>query len=285
MATQVLVTGGNGQLAQTIKALYFKNKHDLQFTFVSKKTLDITNFEAIESFFSIRNFDYCVNCAAYTNVEQAEESTNLAFNINAEAVNHISNVCKQRKVILIHISTDYVFDGQNTSPYKETDEVGPINTYGESKLKGEQYIIENIKEYYIIRTSWLYSKFGKNFFKTILNKIKENANLKITTAETGTPTSCVDLATVIYTIINTKENAFGLYHFSNKGQATWFDFAKEIAILQGNYDVSNITPVDFFKTKAKRPKYSVLNKQKINAILSQENNHWKTALKELIKTI
>lgn len=282
MKTKVLVTGANGQLAQTLKALYNENNEDIQFVFVSKNELDITNLEEISTFFSETKYDYCINCAAYTNVEQAEESIELAFKINAEAVKNLAITCNKHKIIFLHISTDYVFDGTKEMPYLETDETNPINEYGKSKLKGEQYLAEILKEHFIIRTSWLYSNYGKNFVKTIVNKIKERAELKITTAETGTPTSCLDLSYFLYSIIKNKSKNYGVYHFSNEGAATWYDLAIEIA---NNFDFDNksITPVEGFKTKAKRPKYSVMSKGKILSNFNFVPKDWKEALSLTLK--
>ncbi|WP_055436214.1 dTDP-4-dehydrorhamnose reductase [Lacinutrix algicola] len=282
MKTKILVTGADGQLAKTIKELYVKNSDNLQFDFVNKKELDITNFKEVSTFFSKNEFDYCINCAAYTNVEQAEESTELAFKINAEAVKHLATVCNEKNIILFHISTDYVFDGKKNTPYSETDITNPINQYGKSKLKGEQYIKEILKEHYIIRTSWLYSSFGKNFVKTIANKVKENADLKVTTSETGTPTSCIDLAKVIYELITVKKVPYGTYHFSNEGEGSWFDFAKQIAIQFKEYNLNQLQSVDFFKTKALRPKYSVLSKNKIKLHLKEPIKKWEKSVVEIL---
>lgn len=284
MITNVLVTGANGQLAQTIKELHQENDYRVKYTFVSKKELDITDFDAVSSFFSKNSFNYCINCAAYTNVEQAEESIDLAFQINAEAVKNIATVCKEYNITLIHISTDYVFDGEKTTPYIETDETNPINQYGKSKLKGELYIKDILNEYYIIRTSWLYSAYGKNFVKTIFNKIKENADLKITTEETGTPTSCADLSEIIYKLI-IKKVTYGTYHFSNQGEATWYEFAKEIAAQFLAYDENKVSSVPSFKTKAKRPKYSVLNKSKILLATKAKNKSWKESLSKIMNIL
>ena len=282
MKTKILVTGADGQLAKTIKELYVKNSDNLQFHFVNKKELDITNFKEVSTFFSKNEFDYCINCAAYTNVEQAEESTELAFKINSEAVKHIATVCNEKNIILFHISTDYVFDGKKSTPYSETDITNPINQYGKSKLKGEQYIKEILKEHYIIRTSWLYSNFGKNFVKTIANKVKENADLKVTTSEIGTPTSCIDLAKVIYELILVKKVPYGTYHFSNEGEGSWFDFAKQIAVEFKEYNLNQLQAVDFFKTKALRPEYSVLSKNKIKLHLKEPIKNWEKSVVEIL---
>ncbi|WP_452599558.1 dTDP-4-dehydrorhamnose reductase [Pontimicrobium sp. MEBiC01747] len=281
---KVLVTGANGQLGQTIKELFFENDKNIEFVFVKKADLDISNVEKLKAFFKETNFDYCINCAAYTNVEQAEDSQELAFKINAEAVKNIATICNKNNIILIHISTDYVFDGEKKTPYLETDMANPLNEYGRSKYAGEQYIKEITVKYFIIRTSWLYSKYRKNFFKTIVNKINENQSLKITTAETGTPTSCIDLAEFIYTLILSRSRNFGVYHYSNEGEATWYDFAIEIASHYNHYNISKITPVDSFKTKAKRPRYSVLSKSKANNLVAKTAPNWEYSIERVILT-
>jgi len=284
MKTKVLVTGADGQLAKTLYELYNKNNDDIEFTFVSKNQLDITNFELVSNFFSANNFNYCINCAAYTNVEQAEDYIDLAFKINSEAVKNIALTCKENKTILIHISTDYVFDGKKESPYLETDITNPINQYGKSKLKGEQYISNILNEHFIVRTSWLYSSYGKNFVKTIVSKIKEKADLKITTAETGTPTSCIDLSCFLYHLIKIKSTNYGIYHFSNKGSTTWYDLAVEIANNLNSFEGKKLIPLKYFKTKAKRPKYSVMCKNKVVLNLNFTPMNWEKALTGVLDT-
>jgi len=284
MKTKVLVTGANGQLAQNLKVLYQDNDDSVQFIFVEKEELNITDSKATSIFFSNYKYNFCINCAAYTNVEQAEEAIDLAFKVNAEAVKNLAMVCKENKVTLIHLSTDYVFDGKKETPYFETDQTNPINQYGKSKLKGEEYIFSILKEYFIVRTSWLYSSYGKNFVKTIANKIKENAELKITTAETGTPTSCIDLSYFLYTIVKSNSKDYGIYHFSNEGTATWYDFAVEIAKNLNAYDENKLIPVNGFKTKADRPKYSIMSKDKMVLNFGFEPNNWKEALTRVLET-
>ncbi|TYC15643.1 dTDP-4-dehydrorhamnose reductase [Bizionia gelidisalsuginis] len=276
----ILVTGGNGQLGSTFKDA--KHKANEAFVFVDKEALDITNKEDLQAFFAKHNFQYCINCAAYTNVEHAETDRETAFLINAEGAKYLAEVCRDFKTTLIHISTDYVFDGTKTSPYVETDSTAPINVYGASKLLGEQHVKETLSNHFIIRTSWLYSKFGKNFLKTMARKMEEHAELKITTAEVGTPTSCVDLADFVLHNIRTENTAYGTYHFSNEGEVTWFDFGVEIATHFKDYNPANITPVDAFKTQAQRPKYSVMRKSKIP---ERYCHNWKTSLERVINTL
>lgn len=283
MKIKVLVTGANGQLAKTLKHLFLNTNDQIEFYFFNRKELDITSQDALLQSFNKNKYQYCINCAAYTNVELAETEKEKAFLVNAIAVDSVSKICKIYNTILIHISTDYVFDGAKSSPYTEDDITNPINEYGKSKLQGELNIKKNLEHYYIIRASWLYSAYGHNFLKTIVNKIKDNANLSVTTAQIGTPTSCEDLSRFIYYILNTKI-AFGVYHFSAKGEATWFDFAREISLSFKSYNQQKLNAVENYKTNAKRPNYTVLNIGKTEANY-QQLKHWKTSLKSLISLL
>lgn len=281
MSFKILVTGANGQLGKTLKDL-FKDKDDnFEFSFVSKSELDISDHTALTHYFKTHSFDYCINCAAYTNVEQAEESIEEAFKINAEAVGFLAESCKETKTTLIHISTDYVFDGKKNSPYLETDVTNPINQYGASKLAGEQKIQEILKDFFIVRTSWLYSKYPKNFVTTILSKIQEDADLTITTSQKGTPTSCGELSRFIYWLIKTETEDYGIYHFSAKGEATWYDFALKIADHVDGYDRNKISSTNSFKSKAARPDYSVMSNAKVQETYQNQNN-WKVDVKAVI---
>ena len=279
---QVAVVGANGQLGKTMYSIVGKNNKN--FKFFTKKELDITQEESLNKIFSSNQFNYCINCAAYTDVEGAEQNSSIAFRVNSEGVKNLANICKKHNVILIHISTDYVFDGNSTTPYKTTDKPNPINQYGKSKLQGEKNILEVLNKYYIIRTSWLYSPFGRNFVKTIISKTKENLNLKVTTEEEGTPTSCIDLSDFIIYIIEKGDVPYGIYNFSAKGSATWYLFALEIVnrlFPDQNY---NIFPTNKYKTLAKRPRYSVLNLEKTELEYNKLRD-WKKSLEIVIKVI
>lgn len=257
--TYIVVTGANGQLGKTIEELFFNNEEGFHVTFVSKETLDITNASELKSFFNKNNYNYCINCAAYTNVEQAEKTPELAYKVNAEGVKNLTEACKETNTILIHISTDYVFDGKKNGPYTVTDLPNPINEYGKSKLLGEKHIQNSLKRYFIIRTSWLYSKkYGKNFYRTILEKAKTAEVLSITTEQMGCPTNTENLAAYIYTIIKTKNNNFGIYHFSDNKPMTWYDFAKQILTENNLLKNINLVESDKYLTFAQRPKNSVL---------------------------
>ena len=228
---KVLVTGANGQLGQCLQkiAAQFKN---LEFTFKNSKDLDITDALSIKKTFDLVDFDYCINCAAYTDVEQAEKTPDLAFKVNAEGVKNLVFACKKHEVGLIHISTDYVFDGEKKEPYTIDDIPNPINIYGKSKLMGEEYIQELMVNYCIIRTSWLYSEFGKNFYTTIVNKAKVNHTLKISNTQLGYPTYALNLAKFINQLIMLNNIESNLYHFTDKIEMTWFEFAKEIIKIE-----------------------------------------------------
>ncbi|MUU79067.1 dTDP-4-dehydrorhamnose reductase [Winogradskyella endarachnes] len=274
---KVLVTGGGGQLAQCIKSvagLYPK----LKFTYKTSSELDITNKDEVESTFNFQAFDYCINCAAYTNVDKAESEKELAYKINVLGPKYLAETCSKHQVTLIHVSTDFVFDGNASKPYKETDSTNPIGVYGKTKLEGEQQIINTIKNHFIIRTSWLYSEFGNNFLKTMLRLADQRDELGVVGDQIGSPTYAIDLAVVIVELIESKNNAYGVYHYSNKGVISWYDFAKEIFRLnQSNIQLNKIGTKDY-PTPAKRPKYSVLDTSKISQILDKKTLNWKDSL-------
>lgn len=275
----VLVTGAQGQLAKTI-ALFKDENSRFNFIFKSKEELDIVNKSAIVSVFNAHNFRFCINCAAYTNVEQAEKTPEIAYKINGEAVKNLAEVCSNFEVKLIHISTDYVFDGETSVPYKESEIPNPLNEYGKSKLQGEDYIQDILRAYYIIRVSWLYSAFEKNFFNTISNYLNENKELNITTSQTGTPTSCISLARYIFWIISS-ELEYGIYHFSDDGETTWYNFALEIAKQFKNKDKEAlIKPSENYPTISQRPVYSVLDNSK-RKLKYERSVDWEIAVKNV----
>ncbi len=280
---KVLVTGANGQLGRCIKDAA-TNFPELDFLFVSREDLDIENEGALLELFTINNFDYCINAAAYTNVDKAESEPEKAFQINAEAVRKLATICNQNSTTLIQISTDYVFDGEKTTPYTEEDTTNPINVYGASKLKGEQYVQEICKNYFIIRTSWLYSQYGRNFYNSILKFAKEGRDLQITTEQTGTPTNANDLTKSILQIIITKSNKYGIYNVSNTGEATWYDFAKEILTSTHQINTTNLAKTDYYRTFAARPKFSVLDTHKLKKTFNIVLINWKKSLSILVKS-
>ncbi|MFQ3238371.1 MAG: dTDP-4-dehydrorhamnose reductase [Olleya marilimosa] len=276
---KILVTGSNGQLGSCIK-IKSKEQKTLDFVFSDSKGLDVTNSKQIDEVFSNNNFDYCINCAAYTAVDQAEDESDIAYNINTLGAKNLAEASKKYKVTLIHVSTDFVFNGQAQVAYKETDITNPLGVYGSTKLEGEKEIQSKLSEYYIIRTSWLYSAFKNNFLKTMLNLASKMDALGVVNDQFGTPTNANDLSEAILKIIISEKKEYGLYHFSNLGETTWYEFAKAI------FDLTNtnikLTPIstEQYKTKALRPKYSVLDKTKIIKTFDLNILNWEKSLKK-----
>ena len=266
MNKKILVTGANGQLGMTIKELFSKNDDNLDFVFVSKEDLDITNNENINQFFINNKFDYCINCAAYTNVEQAERTPEIAYKVNDAGVKHLAIACKVTNTILVQISTDYVFDGEKNTPYTPNDRPNPINEYGKSKRKGEEHIQDILKKYFIIRTSWLYSKkHGRNFYKTILEKAKSKAELSVTTDQTGCPTDAINLSNYIIDLAKGTTVNYGIKHFCGEKEMTWYDFAKQILKENNLSHKVKLVKAKNYHTFARRPKKSVLLTEKRQA--------------------
>lgn len=279
---RILVTGANGQLGKCIQdaAADFP---DLEYVFASRETLDIRNADSLREYFTKNKFTHCIHTAAYTNVEKAESEAEQAFAINAEAVKNLATVCKNHDCVLLHISTDYVFDGQKRSPYVETDATNPINVYGASKLKGERYIQEICEKHYIFRTSWLYSQYGHNFLKTILNYAEAGKPLTITTEQTGTPTNANDLAAALLQVIAQDSGDYGVYHYSNAGQTTWFGFAEEILKQSGKLESTKLAKTNHYRTFAARPEYSVLSNTKAHKQLKLKQMDWRGRLSPVMK--
>lgn len=280
---KILVTGANGQLGRCINDASHGFSEAI-FTFVSRAELNIENDEELKEYFSKNTFDYCINAAGYTLVEEAESDADAAFKTNAEAVNTLAHCCKDTDTVLIHISTDYVFDGKSKVPYTEKDSTKPLSVYGESKLKGEVNIEKSVVNCFIVRTSWLYSQYGNNFLNTILRFAKTKKEVAITTEQMGTPTNANDLAKAILTIIKADSNAYGTYHFSNKGSATWYDFAEAILKFTEQKNALRLVKTDHYRTFAARPAYSVLDTTKFEQTFSFEIREWKKALKDLINS-
>ncbi len=274
---KVLVTGAKGQLGRCIRDAVSEYS-GLDIFFASKNELDIENTALVEEFFKTNSFDYCINAAAYTNVEKAESEQDKAFMVNAQAVKKLALQCKEAGIVFIHISTDYVFDGKKKAPYVEEDITNPLNVYGASKLKGEQYIREICERYFIIRTSWLYSQYGHNFLKSILKFSKEGKRLTVTTEQTGTPTNANDLARLILDIIVSGSEDYGLYHFSNEGETTWYGFAEAILKLSNQFDATKLVKTRQYHTFAKRPEYCVLDKNKCISTFQTLSLDWDLSL-------
>mgnify|MGYP003665945386 CR=1 FL=1 len=280
----ILVTGKDGQLAQCINSV--ENQYpNLEFDFKASSELDITNKVKVESVFSVQQYDYCINCAAYTNVDNAETETELAYNINVVGSKNLAEACLKHQVTLVHISTDFVFDGKGSLPYTENSETKPIGVYGETKLEGENIISKTLENYFIIRTSWLYSEFGNNFLKTMLRLESIRDELGVVSDQIGSPTYAVDLANVILRLIASTNTSYGIYHYSNKGVISWYGFAKEIFRLrESNVKLNKIETKDY-PTKAERPKYSVLDTSKIEEKLNIEIPNWKLSLESAYSNI
>lgn len=282
----ILITGANGQLGSELKKFrsLFQNVNP-EFTDIGE--LDICNIDALKTFGAGKNFKYFINCAAYTAVDKAETDKETAQKINVDAVRNLVELAKPTNSILIHVSTDYVFDGKNFLPYKEDDPICPNSVYGKTKADGEAEALK-YKNSLVIRTSWLYSSFGNNFLKTILRLSKEREKLTVIFDQIGTPTYAGDLAKAIIAIVNYQEANLvhpGIYHFSNEGVCSWYDFATEIAELSGAK--AKILPIETkdYPTPTQRPHYSVLNKSKIKSTFGIEIPHWKESLKICIKEI
>lgn len=276
---KILVTGASGQLGQCFNRLSQQYKN-FDLTFASSEDLDLSLFGAVNAYFRREKFDYCINCAAYTNVERAETEQEMAYLVNAESVKNLAEVCCENKTVLVHFSTDYVFDGKKGAPYTEEDETAPINVYGASKLLGEGYIGRAMERYFIVRTSWLYSDIGHNFYNTIRKKAGQGEELRITSAQTGTPTNAYDLGRFVLQLIDQSSEYYGIYHYSNKGEASWFDFAAEIVKNQDSE--SSLLESNDFTTLAARPTYSVLCKRKAEEIFGITIPDWRNSLQGLM---
>ncbi len=278
---KILVTGGEGQLARAIQKAAADNP---KIVLVSRKDLDITDREAMHSYLKKHTPEVLINTAAYTQVDAAESNGDMAYDINAEAVKNIAEACKEHNCKLIHISTDYIFDGNAKTPYKESQKTNPITLYGKSKLAGENYIFESgLTDFAIVRTSWLYSNFGHNFYKTMLRLVTSKTEISVVDDQLGSPTYAVHLAEALLTIAGklSSENA-GVYHYSNTGETSWFGFAK--AIFEGKQLPVTVLsiPTTAFPTAAKRPTYSVMDSQKLQDTFHIKIPTWQQGLKTCI---
>ena len=277
----VLVTGANGQLGQE-----FKNnvaKSDFEFYFANENELDITNKNDILKYVNKKGINFILNCAAYTDVNESELNKELALNVNSYAVKNLVEICEEKRLKMIHFSTDYVYNSESLDLIKEDRNVNPINYYGYSKREGEKFIENSSSESIIIRTSWLYSNYKNNFVKTIINKGIDNEKLYVVNDQFGCPTYAKDLVNVIFHIIDSgiKPN-YKIYNFSNEGFTNWYDFAKKIFELKKINSL--IIPINSenYKTIAKRPRYLVTDKSRIKDIFNVNIRNWEEALKEFI---
>lgn len=283
----VLVTGANGQLGNELR-IVSKKYPGYNFIFTSHEELPIEDKEFVESFFKQNKIDYCINCAAYTAVDKAESEKEAAFQINATAVGYLATACSNSKAKLIHISTDYVYDGSDSKPLKEISPVGPVNVYGASKLKGEELAVQHDPFALIIRTSWVYSSFGNNFVKTMIRLLSEKKEINVINDQQGCPTYAADLAEVIMKLVTQMdegENFSGIVNYCDAGITTWYDFAVEIRSLINSNCKINPIPSSAYKTGANRPKYSVLDTTKIREWLQSDIPSWKESLKNCMKLL
>lgn len=277
----ILVTGASGQLGSELQAI--AGQYDYVFHFKNSKALDITNHELFKKFVVDHHINVIINCAAYTAVDKAESEPELANEINHLAVKHMAELAKSQQIKLVHISTDYVFDGTNHMPYVESDQTNPQSVYGQTKLDGELAIqAVNPSNSIIIRTSWVYSKYGNNFVKTMLRLAETKDGLFVVADQIGSPTNAADLAKAILIILPQIENTSPeIYHYSNEGVCSWYDFAKAIFEIKGITTTVNPISSSQYPTPATRPFYSVLNKAKINSCFKDLNkNYWVTSLKQ-----
>ncbi len=278
---KVLVTGGRGQLAKCIK-MASKRRADLNISFEDSSLFDITNSSQMRVYLSKnKDFEFLINCAAYTNVDLAEKNKDKAYQVNSEGAEKLAKLCKEFNIKLVHISTDFVFDGSNTRPYKETDVPNPSSVYGASKLQGEKNIMERLSSYFIIRTSWMYSEFGSNFVKTILRLADTQKEIKVVSDQIGSPTNAHDLADFLLEIISINSTNYGTYHFSNTGETSWYGFAKEVfRICNVSADLRPISS-SAYASLANRPKYSVLDTKKGKKTFNINSDYWVDSLKKV----
>ena len=283
--TKILITGANGQLGQSFKkvAPAFSN-YNLQYC--DRSQLDITQKEAVDEYFTTHDLDYCINCAAYTAVDRAESEPDKASDINVKGMENLALACQNANIPLIHFSTDYVYHNQQNTPFKEDDPTHPQSVYARTKLEGEQIAQTIHQQVMIIRTSWVYAEFGHNFVRTMHRLGQEREQLRIVFDQIGSPTYAPDLAEAVLNIITkvecgevTQEKLHGIYHYSNEGVASWYDFALAIFELSGIK--CQVTPIETkdYPTPAKRPPFSLLNKGKIKATFDLEIPHWRESLK------
>lgn len=285
----ILVTGCNGQLGNEIRRISANHENNFRFFFTDVAELDITDLKAVDSFIKENNIKYIINCAAYTAVDKAEDDVDLCYKINRDAVANLGLAATNNNAKVIHISTDYVYDGTANKPYVETDTVNPQSVYGKSKQEGEAKLLKACADSIIIRTAWLYSIFGSNFVKTMIKLGKEHETLNVVADQKGTPTNGTDLAKTIVKILDFSEaNGFkpGIYHYSNEGATTWYDFTLAIH-KEAGINTCKVNPIttEQYPVKATRPKYSVLDKTKIKSTFNLTIPKWEESLNNCIKEL
>lgn len=281
---KTVVFGASGQLGHCLK-IVCERRGINDVVFPQEDAANILDIEALDKLFKEHQPAYAINCAAYTAVDKAEDDINLARKINKDGAANIAQLCKQYGTVLIHVSTDFVFEGNVPNLLTEDDPANPINVYGLTKLEGEQDVTAILPAHYILRTSWLYSEYGNNFVKTMMKLGSERDALSIIADQIGTPTYGIDLAEVIISIIASEKKAYGIYHYSNEGVTSWYDFAKAIFDLSGiSVKVKPVTTADYI-TKAVRPAFSVMNKSKIKSVFNIDIPYWRDSLADCIKIL
>jgi dTDP-4-dehydrorhamnose reductase len=284
MNPKILVTGSHGQVGSELEALSAGIKNHA-FVFIDKAQLDITDQAALTAVMEHEKFSAVINCAAYTAVDKAETEKEMAFKVNAEAAGKLAKACKEHGARLIHISTDFIFDGTISRPLLEDDKVNPLSIYGASKLEGEIESLKNNPDTVVIRTSWVYSSFGNNFVKTILRLCRERESINVIYDQVGSPTYARDLAAALLKIATAPDWKAGIYNYSNEGVASWYDFAIAIRNLAGLKTKINPIETVQYPTPATRPKYSLLNKRKIKESFVLEIPYWHDSLEACMKLL
>ena len=284
MRSKILVTGANGQLGKELRQLE-GNYPEIEFIFLTREDMPIHHPEMVSGAFDAYQPAACINCAAYTAVDRAESERDLAFQINAEAVGILAEICAARDCRFIHISTDYVFNGKGTQPYLPLDPTEPQSVYGESKRAGEVLARELNPDCIIIRTSWVYSEFGKNFVKTMLRLMQDKPEISVVADQVGCPTYAADLADAILEIIGSEKWVPGIYHYSNLGSVSWYEFACAIRDLSGLTTPIHPIPTSAYPTPAQRPSYSVMDVQAIQDNFGLQIRPWKEALQDCLERL
>lgn len=284
---KILITGANGQLGNEMRLLSKESNKEDSYFFTDVAELDITNLLDIRAFVKLNNINIIVNCAAYTNVDKAEDDVELCDLINNKAVENLAIVAKEHDCVLVHVSTDYVFSGKGNLPCTEEQATSPLGVYGKTKLEGEDAIRRVGCKYLIFRTAWLYSEFGNNFVKTMIRLTTEKDSLKVVFDQVGSPTYAGDLGKLIFSIIEKRqyEQHQGIYHFSNEGVCSWYDFAKEISFIAGTDCDIQPCHSDEFPSKVTRPAFSVLDKTKVKRDFQFEVPYWKVSLTKCINKL
>ncbi|UKT63287.1 dTDP-4-dehydrorhamnose reductase [Pedobacter mucosus] len=282
--SKILVIGAGGQLGQCLK-IVAERRAITTVVFPNEQDGNILNAEALNTLLASEKPDYVINCAAYTAVDKAEDEVELAKAVNETGAANLATACENSNAILVHVSTDFVFEGNEIKLLKEDDIANPINVYGVTKLDGEKAVESILAAHFILRTSWLYSEYANNFVKTMLKLGAERDELGIIADQVGTPTYAIDLANVIYDIIDSKSTEYGLYHYSNEGVTSWYDFAKAIFDISGTQVKANPIPGSAYPAKAARPAFSVMDKTKIKTTFNISIPYWRDSVVECISKI